>query len=56
MLPDGMDFIARPVAAGLCKYESMKDGTLSLADVAFLNDLLDVKAENERRYAEATKR
>ena len=40
----------RPVMAGLCKYESLIDGTLSMYDVGMLNDALDVKAENERRH------
>lgn len=37
----------------LCKYESLKDGTLDLADIALLNEALDVKFENERRFREA---
>ena len=45
----------RPVLRGLCKYESLIDGTLSLADVALMNDALDVQDENERRYQEANK-
>lgn len=43
----------RPVLAGLCLLESLKDGTLSIDDVALMNDALDVKAENERRYHQA---
>lgn len=39
----------RPVMEGLCKYESLKDGTLDLADLARMNDWLDLKAENEDR-------
>lgn len=54
-LPDGMDFLMRPVLRGLCKYESLKDGALSLADVALMNDALDVQEENERLYQEAMK-
>lgn len=42
----------RPVLAGLCQYESLKDGTLDLSDIALMNDALDVRAENERRAAE----
>lgn len=42
----------RPVLAGMCKYESLKDGTLDLEDVLLMNDALDVKNENERRYSE----
>jgi len=39
----------RPVLRGLCKYESLKDGTLDLADFALMNDSLDVQAENNAR-------
>lgn len=48
-----MDWLMRPVLAGACKYESLKDGTLDLLDFAIMNDALDVKAENERRIMEA---
>jgi hypothetical protein len=36
-----------PVMAGLCKYESLIDGTLGLHDVALMNDALLVKQDNE---------
>jgi hypothetical protein len=39
----------------MCKYESVIDGTLTLADIATMNDVLDIEAENERRYMEANK-
>lgn len=52
-LPDGDGFVLRPCLEGMCRFESLKDGTLSLADVALMNDALDVKYENERRYMEA---
>lgn len=39
---------------GLVKYESLLDGTITIYDIALLNDALDVKAENEMRYKEAT--
>lgn len=45
----------RPVMAHLCKYESLKDGTLDLADVALMNDALDVQNENEARAVEKAK-
>ncbi|MDW3684907.1 hypothetical protein RA280_24765 [Cupriavidus sp. CV2] len=35
-----------PVMEGLCKYESLLDGTLSLEDVALMNDALAVRADN----------
>lgn len=54
-LPDGMDYLMRPVLAKMCLYESLVNGSLDLADVALLNDALDVQGENERLYREATK-
>lgn len=39
----------RPVLEGLCKYESLKDGTLDLADIALMNDALTVKNINFKR-------
>lgn len=36
----------RPVLEGLCRFESLKDGTLDLVDVALLNDALSVRADN----------
>lgn len=47
-----MDMLMRPVLSGMCKYESLKDGTLDLEDVILMNDALDVKYENERRYSD----
>ncbi|MNN15169.1 hypothetical protein D3C81_1282670 [compost metagenome] len=43
-----------PAVRGMCRYESLKDGTLDLADVALMNDMLAVQGENEslaREYA-----
>jgi hypothetical protein len=34
------------VVRGLCRYESLKDGTLDLADIALMNEALDVIEEN----------
>ena len=50
---DGEDWIMRPVLRGLCKYESLKDGSIDLSDIARMNDALAVEQENERRYREA---
>jgi hypothetical protein len=49
---DGEDWLMRPVLEGLCKYESLTDGTLSLEDLQVMHDALDVKFENDRRYME----
>ncbi|WP_372551866.1 DUF6889 family protein [Acinetobacter pittii] len=43
---------------GLCRFESLKDGTLDLADIALMNDALDVQADNQlllERYIEQNK-
>jgi len=45
----------RPVLRGMCRYESLINGALDLADVALMNDALDVQDENEERYREANK-
>lgn len=46
----------RPVIEGLCKYESLKDGTLDLEDFMRMNDALNVRDENNMRLQEAAKR
>lgn len=45
----------RPVLRGLCRYESILDGTLSLMDIMDLNEALDVYDENSYRASEARK-
>jgi len=37
----------RPVLRGLCRYESLKDGTLGMEDIALMNDALEVQSDNE---------
>jgi hypothetical protein len=32
----------------MCRFESLKDGSVDLADLALMNDALDVIAENEQ--------
>lgn len=49
-LPGGEDRLLRPCIEGMCRYESLKDGTLSLYDVALMNDALDARDENQSRY------
>jgi uncharacterized small protein (DUF1192 family) len=43
----------RPVMRGFCRYESLIDGTLSLFDVAELNDAIDVLDENNHRVRQS---
>ncbi len=37
----------------MVRYESLKDGTVGLRDIALLNDYLDVCDENEARARKA---
>ena len=46
----------RPVIKGMCKFESLKNGELDLVDIAFMNDALDVVADNEYLLNEEYKR
>lgn len=43
----------RPVIAGLCRFESLDDGSVDLAGLALMNDALDVRDENQRRWDKA---
>jgi hypothetical protein len=46
-----------PVEAGLCRFESLIDGTLDISHVDLMNDTLRVKHENEARaYAAIEKK
>jgi len=54
-MPDGLDWLMAPADAGMCKYESLIDGTLDICDVADMNDYLAVKAENSYRARQAAK-
>ena len=55
-MASGEDWLMRPVLEGLCKYESLLNGTLDLVDIARMNEALDVKFENERRMTAALTR
>lgn len=52
-MPEGDDWLMRPVMRGLIKYESLADGTLDLCDIARLNDAIDVQDENSNRVRAA---
>ncbi|WP_425129219.1 DUF6889 family protein [Burkholderia gladioli] len=34
----------------MCRYESLLDGTLGLADIALMNDSLAVRADNDAAW------
>jgi hypothetical protein len=46
-MPDHEEYLMTPVGRGMCRYESLLDGTLDLADVAKMNDYLVMLADNE---------
>ena len=41
--------LLRPVLRGLIQYESLKNGTITLLDIAKMNEALDVEAANTRK-------
>jgi hypothetical protein len=47
------DWVMRPALEGICRYESLVDGTLDLSDVARMNEALDVRDENRSRVEDA---
>lgn len=47
-MPDDEDWVMSPVMHGLCKYESLIDGSLGLHDVARMNDAILVRADNQK--------
>lgn len=47
------EWILQPVEAGMCKYESLMDGTLSLDDIARMSEYLLVQGENKARVNDA---
>lgn len=40
----------RPVHAGMCRYESLRDGSLTLEDVFLMNTYLDNVAHNRAEF------
>jgi len=50
---EGEEWVLRPCRAGMCRYESLVDGTLGLEDVSIMNEYLDVEQTNEILYREA---
>jgi len=52
-LEGGEQFLLQPVHAGMCTYLDLKNGSLSLYDVALLNEYLEMEAENRARLEAA---
>lgn len=55
MNDDVEQYCLAPVEAGMCRYESLIDGTLGLHDIAAMNEYLVVRAENDWRAHEAAR-
>ena len=55
-MPNGTDWLYRPALRSLCTYTDLCDGTLHIADVAEMNNLLDVADENQRRAHQAAEK
>lgn len=43
----------QPVMEGMCRFESLKDGSIDLADIAMMNDAIAVRDENSSRASAA---
>lgn len=54
-MPDGMDFIMRPVLRGMCSYGDIASGLLDLCDLADMNDALTISDYNQWVAEEAVK-
>ena len=57
-MPNGEDWLYAPVISEppLCEMRQLHDGTYRIEDVARMNDLLRVKAENSTRWQEANRK
>lgn len=55
-MPNVEDWLFRPVLRGLCKLESLYDGTLRIEQIAKANDALDVEEENQARMRKELER
>lgn len=54
-MPDGEDWLMRPVLEGCCQYVWLIDGSVGLADIARMNDAITVRDENQRRMERAAR-
>jgi hypothetical protein len=45
-LEPGLEWLLRPIVEHLCSFESLKNGAVDLADIALMNEALDVWIEN----------
>jgi hypothetical protein len=52
-MEDDEGFLMGPVLNGMCRMESLLDGTLDLEHIAWANDALAVREENKARQMRA---
>lgn len=52
---EGEDWLFRPVTRGLLRGESIIDGTVDIAYIALLNEVIDVEIENTARINSSRK-
>lgn len=52
-LPADEGFLMAPVLNGMCRLESLIDGTLDLEHIAWANDAIAVREENKARVQRA---
>jgi hypothetical protein len=55
-LPDGLNWMMRPVDMGYCTMGDLRNRVLDLEDVALMNDSIEVRFENEKRMKKALAR
>lgn len=49
-MPDNEDWLWRPAAEKMIAFESIVNNMVDLEAIAIANDILTVRAENERRF------
>jgi hypothetical protein len=54
-MADNEDWVMRPVVEKMVSYESLIECRVDLADLARMNEALEVRSENEYRLQEAMK-
>lgn len=53
---DHEDFIYRPVLRGYLDPRALTDGSISLGEIALLNEAIDIQDENQHRMQKALER
>jgi hypothetical protein len=48
-MTSGRDWLMRPVLEHLVSYDKLLDGSISINDIAEMNEAMDVQAHNSRK-------